>query len=357
VARELAHELDSLGHDVTVAASALGDTRAIDAAEPVRVVRIPGYGFGWFRLLPFLAGAWNLAADADRIIAINVGYGGVLARLAKPRFNTPYVVPAYGYEFVKFEQRPSMAALLRWVYRGAESIPAISSFTAEALAGFGVDESRIAVVRPGARVPEPIDPGRVAAVRRRHHVDEHPYVLSVGRFIQRKGQRTLVRAWPLVLEACPNARLLLVGRGPLHGECVSKAKSLGLEGLVHCPGYVPDDDLAALYAGCACFALPTGESGGGQVEGFGLVFTEAHAHGKPVVAGRSGGVADAVIDEQTGLLVRPDDPECIADAIVRLLNDPTFAQRLGANGRERVERELNWTAFARGILSEAGVRE
>ena len=123
-----------------------------------------------------------------------------------------------------------------------------------------------------------------------------------------------------------------------------------MEGFVHLPGYLPDDTLQALYQTCTCFALPTGEDEDGQVEGFGLVFTEAHAHGKPVVAGRSGGVVDAVLHEKTGLLVPPGNPEKLAEALRRILENPDLAEALGSAGKKRVQEQLNWDVFAEKLI-------
>jgi len=182
-----------------------------------------------------------------------------------------------------------------------------------------------------------------------------PFILAVGRFMPRKGQMTLVRAMPKVLQAHPQVHLILAGRGLRLAECEAEIRALGLQEQVHCPGYVDEDTLSALYAECALFALPTGEEEGGQVEGFGLVFAEAHAYGKAVVAGRSGGVEDAVRDGETGLLVTPEDPEETARAIVDLLSHPDKARRMGEAGRARVESELNWRVFTERLLEVAGV--
>ena len=92
------------------------------------------------------------------------------------------------------------------------------------------------------------------------------------------------------------------------------------------------------------YLSPTAQLGG--AEGYGLVFVEASLHGKPLVAGRSGGIPDAVIDGETGLLVDPLDPGDIADAITRVLGEPDLAARLGSAGRRRVLEELSWPRYS-----------
>ena len=89
----------------------------------------------------------------------------------------------------------------------------------------------------------------------------------------------------------------------------------------------------------------------GSVEGFGIVYLEASASGLPVVAANSGGAAEAVIENQTGLLVPPDDPDALGHALDRLLSDAEMRQRFGRAGRKWVESEMNWDRAARQFLS------
>lgn len=360
VALHLTRELARLGHEVTVLAPALrpgnpqyADMADFDAFEPVRVVRFSGYERGWLRVLPFLNQGFRLAAGADLVLAINVAYGGLLGLGARLRWRTPYVTFAYAYEFMKWEFFPARP-LFRTVYRCSATTIAISHFTQSRLAAFGVPRGNTAVVLPGAAAPRPVPDAVQAGVRARFELGGAKMVLSAGRFIPRKNQVALVQAWPRVLDRCPNAHLVLVGRGPTRETCLEKARAFGIEGQVHCPGYVDDATLAGLYAACDVFALPCGQDEGGQVEGFGLVFCEAQAHGKPVVAGRSGGVADAVRNRETGLLVDPGNVDALADALSRLLNDEARAREMGEAGRRRVEEELNWTHFTGGVLEAAG---
>jgi phosphatidyl-myo-inositol dimannoside synthase len=349
VALEVSRELAALGHEVTVLAPDL-PRDFDDAVEPVRVVRFKGYHWRWARLFPLLWAAWPLAKQTDLMLAINIAYGGVLGRLARMLYRTRYVTFAYAYEFLKFKRFSLAKVLFRNLYRNAETTVAISQFTRRNLEDFGVSAHRITTIFPGARPPKAVDEETFAALRERWALGSGPIVLAVGRFIPRKGHITLVAAMPTVFESCPTTHLVMVGRGPCLEACLAKARALGIESQVHCPGYVSEQELAALYQACTVFALPTGEDEYGQVEGFGLVFSEAHAYGKPVVAGLSGGVADAVIDGETGLMVPPNDPFALAAALRELLEDPKLAQRMGEAGRQRVNDELNWRVFTQRLL-------
>jgi len=353
VAVHVSRALAALGHEVTVVAPYLPEQGAFDAAEPVRVIRYRGYGLRWLRFFPMLSATWPHVRSADLVLGINVAYGGVIGGLARRLHGTTYVTFGYAYEFLKFRRNPIFAALLRRAYARSRAVVAISHFTRKGLEAFGVPPERIRVILPGAPQARHFGRDELAAIRHKFVLDSDRVILGVGRFIPRKGHLTLVRAMPRILERCPDASLVLAGQGPALSETVRAAGALGVRERVLFPGRLSDDEIAALYATCEVFALPTGEDAKGQVEGFGLVFAEANAYGKPVVAGRSGGVVEAVLDGETGLLVEAGDAEAAADAIGLLLADRELARRLGENGKRRVESELNWTAFTQGLLEAA----
>lgn len=351
VALHTSRELAAMGHEVTVVAPRFPGQTAFDEAEPVNVVRYGGYWLGWFRFLPMLLKTWPRVRRSDLVLAINVSSGGVIGLLGHWLHRTRYAAFAYAYEFLRFRRFSLAAWLLGRVYRRASVVIAISSFTRDKLIAFGVQPEQIEIVWPGATPRRKLPETAVESVRKKYTLDTPHVILAVGRFVSRKGHLTLVRAMPRILERFPNAVLVLVGRGPELSPTVREACKLGVRDQVVFPGYVSEEDLAALYQTCELFALPTGAGPRGQVEGFGLVFTEAYAYGKPVVAGRSGGVEDAVIDGETGLIVEPEDPAALAEAILSIMEDPEFANRLGEHGRIRVETELNWTRFTEGLLA------
>jgi len=354
VALHVSRRMAALGHEVTVVAPHFPGMEAFDRAEPARVIRYGGYGLGWLRLLPLMAAAWPHTRSADLILPINIAYGGALAYFA----GRPYLAFAYAYEFLKFRHVPPVAAFYRRVYARARKVIAISAFTRNKLAEFGVPVDHIEIVHPGAPEAHPLPPEYLDGLRHRFVLDSNgPIILAVGRLVPRKGHQTLVRAMPRILERYPNAVLVIAGQGPSIYPITQEAWRHEIRNQVRILEGLSDEDIAGLYQVCDVFALPTREvfsSHHGHVEGFGLVFIEAGAHGKPVVAGRSGGVVDAVRDGETGLLVEPNDPDALADALLSLLDNPDYARRLGENGRRRAETELNWTVFARRLLEIAG---
>ena len=172
-------------------------------------------------------------------------------------------------------------------------------------------------------------------------------MLTVGRLVGRKNIEGVLRALPRVTEMVPNLLYLIAGDGKDRERLEVASAQMGLSPFVRFLGYVPDGLLPALYCASDVFLMPSLERKNSQdYEGFGIVFSEANACGKPVIGGRSGGMADAVIDGETGLLVDPHSVDEIAAAIIRLLTDQELAHRLGENGRRRVERELSWERVA-----------
>jgi phosphatidylinositol alpha-1,6-mannosyltransferase len=183
---------------------------------------------------------------------------------------------------------------------------------------------------------------------------QRPTVLAVARLTPEdayKGVDTLICAWPQVSARVPDAQLEIVGDGADRPRLAKIADTLGLNGTVHFAGRVSDDELREAYGRATVFAMPGRHSLGppAQGEGFGMVFVEAGAAGLPVVAGRAAGALDAVEEKQNGLLVDPNDPGEVANAIVRLLTDPELAARLGRGGQERAAGRFSYGAFKENV--------
>jgi phosphatidylinositol alpha-1,6-mannosyltransferase len=179
-----------------------------------------------------------------------------------------------------------------------------------------------------------------------------PTVISVSRLVRRKGQDMLLEAWPAVLAAVPDARLVLVGVGPMADRLAKVADAPALRGSVLMTGFLPRVELAAALARSDVFVLPCRDDRGGlQTEGLGLAILEASAAGLPVVVGRSGGTGDAVRDGRTGLLVRAEDPTELAEALVELLRDQDRARAMGRAGRRWVAGSWTWPASVRALAT------
>jgi phosphatidyl-myo-inositol dimannoside synthase len=184
-------------------------------------------------------------------------------------------------------------------------------------------------------------------IRDRHGLGDRPVVVCVSRLVARKGQDTLLRAWPTVIEKIPDAVLLIAGRGPYAKTLRQLAEEAGVAGSVIFTGPVPQDELAAHYAAGDVFSMPCRTRRGGlDVEGLGIVYLEASATGLPVVGGDSGGAPDAILEGETGYVVGGRDVNALSERLVALLQDPAGAKAMGEKGRAWVERDWNWDVIA-----------
>ncbi len=284
----------------------------------------------------FLAPAVRAAA-AWRPLVIQAGhiYLAPLAWLVARRLRLPFVVYTYGQEVWRAGRRMglrSLDALLRGeALRSADSVLVPGAFTAGLLAEWHVPPARIVHVPYGAE-PRPATAPPSGTT-----------LLSVARLIQRKGIDTVIRAMPRL---APEVEYRVVGSGPDQRRLQTLARAEGVSDRVHFLGRLDDQALADEYRGCSVFVLPARRTPAGDLEGYGLVYFEAAAWGRPVIAGRSGGEVDAVVEGQTGLLVDGESTSQVAETITALLSDPTRLKALGAAGRQRVETSHNWSRAA-----------
>jgi glycosyltransferase involved in cell wall biosynthesis len=242
-----------------------------------------------------------------------------------------------------------MRLMTRLATGSADRIIAVSEATRQDLEDrLRVRPGKIVVI-PEAVGPEfarPVPPGAVDRVVRRYGL-RRPYCLFVGNLEPRKNLPRLIDAFARVRRRVPAGagppQLALVGtRAWLHGGILRAVESHGLAEDVIFPGYVPIEDLPALYAGAACFVFPS------LYEGFGLPVLEAMAAGAPVVAARAGSIPE--VAGEAGLLVDPRDPAALAAAIEAVLADPALRERLVARGRARAA-TFSWEAVARQTLA------
>lgn len=237
---------------------------------------------------------------------------------------------------------PGARTMLRRIGDTTDALTYLGDYTRRRLSGAlsPAAAARMRPLAPGVDT-ERFYPGAGGEeIRARYGLDGRPVVVCVSRLVPRKGQDTLLRAWPRVLADVPDAALLLVGDGPYAPALRSAAA--GTDSVVF-TGPVPADELPAHYDAGDVFAMPCRTRRGGlEVEGLGMVYLEASATGLPVVAGASGGAVDAVLPGETGELVDGAWPGPTARALIRLLRDPEHAARLGTHGREWVSHDWTW---------------
>ena len=238
---------------------------------------------------------------------------GPIARIAQRSFGTPYVLVAHEVDAWQIKNVSRIKALKK-----ANLVLAVSRYTRDRLIEeVGLDAQRVKIL------PNTYDPDRFAITLKPPRLlkkyglqPQTPVILTVGRLEATEGYKgydQIIKALPEIRRKAPDARYLLVGKGSDRPRIERLMAEVGVQEAVIFAGFVPDDELAEYYNLCDVFAMPS------QGEGFGIVYLEALACGKPVLAGNKDGSRDAVAEGELGLLVDPEDTAEIASEIIRVL--------------------------------------
>ena len=180
--------------------------------------------------------------------------------------------------------------------------------------------------------PEPMDASR-NKVRHELGLNEKASIIgAIGRLVWQKGFEYLIRSFPGVLKSCPDARLLLVGDGPLRTNMEVLSEALDMKDKIIFAGF--RSDIKEVLASMDILVIPS------LLEGFPMVTLEAMAMAKPIIATYIDGLREQIIDGESGILLPPEDPNALTTSIVKLLNDPQLAVRMGSYARKQVEKEF-----------------
>jgi phosphatidylinositol alpha-1,6-mannosyltransferase len=298
------------------------------------------------RMLPSLAALRFLPRlDVGLVHSLELFPSGWIGDALARRAHVPHVVTTFGTYGVVWRRWRIPAAVCAGILRRAACVCPMSNGTAEKMRAAFPDASaraRIRVVLQGSdfasRVPRSAAEGKI--------FPPDPIVLSVGEIKPRKGYHVGLRAFGILQKRFPEARFLLAGGGigkDYHRKLerlVSRERIRNVEFL----GALTWDQLDPIYRRASMLAM-TSQDEGDHFEGFVFVFLEAGAYGLPVIGTRSGGIADAVVDGETGFLLPTGDAQGIARAMIALAEDPGLSRTMGMAGRARAE-SLTWKRFA-----------
>jgi phosphatidylinositol alpha-1,6-mannosyltransferase len=284
---------------------------------------------------------------------------GYPAAWLRARRGLRFGVVAHGADLLLLEAKIRRSAFKRWTARrilaGCSVVVANSGWTADlarsVLESLGchalaADVRTVPLGTTPSRFHPGVDPG---PVRRKYGLDGGPWLLTVARLDFHKGIDTVIRALPAIRAAVPTVRYAVAGIGSRRGSLEALVSELGLGDAVRLLGFVPDDELPALYNAADLFVLASRRYDL-LVEGFGIAIVEASASGLPVIASRSGGIPEAVREGETGFLVDPDDPAAVAATAIRLLGDDALRRRMGTAGRTAAETYYNWDRVAADLI-------
>ena len=302
----------------------------------------------------------TIEADVYEAHAVS-GYS-FLKALRRRNNKAPFIQTVHGVladEYVQaaksgaLSPRERLANLFMWqlsrregeAARNADVVVTVSHYSAERIVQFyDVDEAKIRVV------PNGVDPDRFkpdnssGELKRKLGLSNKRTVLFVGRLIPRKGLAFLIEAAKRVVKENPDTAFIIVGNGPLKNKLTSDLEKINLSRSFIFLGDVKDSILPALYNCADVFALPSIQ------EGKAIALFESTASAKLVVAFRVVGVKEAVLDGNSGLLVERGSSDGLAEAILKLLSNPTLREKMGAMGREFVLQNFTWDLCAERML-------
>lgn len=342
------------GKEIHVVTADVSDAEEFDATHPNTIHRLNLKRVAWLRPESlamyarfFFKSLWlALFHRFDAIHAFRALPEGLVAWAVARLTFRPVVIYAHGEELTTWGKGGKYKAM-RFALRHADTIIANSDFTRQELLGMGVREARIVLINPGVDVKH-FRPGLPCDdLKQRIGLGlGEKLILSVGRLSRRKGFDMVMRSLPELIRQGIAVRYALIGIGEDHDYLTNLARELGMEDRVHLLGHVAADDLPRWYNACDVFVMPNREING-DTEGFGMVFLEAAACGKPAIAGAAGGTGSAIIDGITGFRVDGSMEAETATVLSRLLLHPDIGDMLGTAARQRSLAEFSWEQVAR----------
>jgi phosphatidylinositol alpha-1,6-mannosyltransferase len=319
------------------------------------VAPIPSRGWKWrkdWSMAALLARLWWRYRGRKVIVYALTWKLARVAQLITRRRGWRLVVFVHGLEVTRWGSGAKHRAMLA-TFRAADLCLGVSRFSADLLIEAGVPLERVRVLNNGVDTASfypatsQEDLARVRQLRQRLGDDDRVVILTLARVIERKGQDMVIRVLADLAARRPEiarrARYVIAGRGP-EAELARLrrlADDLGVTDAVVFWGFVAPEEMRLFYNACDIYVMASRVVAGQDVEGFGITFLEAAACAKPVIGGRSGGVPDAIADEETGFLVDPEDPRELADRLERLIDDPVLRRQMGEAGLMRAQQRFS----------------
>ena len=269
---------------------------------------------------------------------------GIAALIIKKIHSIPYVLYSYGSEITG---QPGIIrhSIAKSILKNAFCIVTMSNFTRQAIIKYGVDEKKIRFL-VGVDIERFSRIGNIEATKKKYGIKGSPIILTIARLMEHKGIDTVIKSLPEMLKKYPNMLYLIIGEGTYHDTLERLSKRLKIEDHVKFLGNIPhyklQDETEAFYSLCDLFLMISRNINDIEAEGFGLVFLEAGLAKKAVIGGNSGGIRSAVIDDVTGKLVDPNDPNAVSKCIISLLENSNVAKMMGENGYKRAVKFFNW---------------
>jgi phosphatidyl-myo-inositol dimannoside synthase len=288
-------------------------------------------------LWPFFAFKLILHEHPDVIHIGEHNFAGVAAWLAQHFLRIPYIYYTYAEEITILSKRWLHNKLFLMILRGAAQVITVSQYTHDLLIKEGVSPDRITIVLPAVsdRKRIQVTEDQIELVRHKYDLMNCKVLLTVGSLEERKGHSSVINALSLLNQSIPGIRYVITGTGPKENDLKLQTQKRAITKQVVFTGRIEDNELNCLYEICDIFVMPHRQIHTTlDTEGCPTVFLEASAHGKPVIGGDAGGVADAIIHEETGYIINGTDEILLAGIIKKLLENIDLAKKMGEAGRK-----------------------
>ena len=313
--------------------------------------------FSSLPLLSWLPALFHLRREIkekniDHVIVGQIWPLGWITYLISKTFKIQYSIILHGTIFSSAIQQRRKRPILKKVLKKADKVICANSFTAKSVSTYINKKEKVHIVNPGIEIEDKTEnkESRIQQIKTDIGLENKYILLSVGRLVKRKGFDNVIKSLPEAIKKVPNLIYVVIGSGEDEKRLRALVEEMDLDNKVLFLNNVNDDDKQAWYDLCDCFIMPSRVIEG-DYEGFGIVYLEANLAGKPVIAGKSGGVQDVVKDGLNGLLVDSESVDEIKETIVKLAQDKNLRNRLGEKAKLFVSKNFDWKKQISHIFS------
>jgi len=330
---------------VVVLTRAMPGAKEFDSQQGFKIYRINLTKYEIFRYLTLFINGLFIGLK-EKVSIIHCGETlptGLVGFILSKILRVPYIIYTYSEEITTIAGLRTEGKILRFVLKRAVKIVVTCSFVEDLIIKLGATPGKTVKILPAVE-NELLESGKAdfTDIKKNLGIEGKRLIITLGRLVKRKGHSQVIKALPEVIKNFPNLVYLIIGSGPEEAALRELARNLDLSDYVlfhKDEGRLPK---SAYYVACDLFIMPNRVLAGGDTEGFGIVFWEAAALGKPVIGGNSGGVSDSIINGVTGITVNSENIPEISSALIKLLSDEAYAKSLGRAGMERVRSSPSW---------------
>lgn len=265
---------------------------------------------------------------------------GIVAFILKKFFKIPYIITVHGSDIFGLKNS-FLTKAKKNILINADYITAVSNAIKDEIIRIINTNKNISVVPMGVDLSL-FNPDKYDETIKKNHQIKGPLLLFVGRLEDIKGIKYLIKSMLKIIKKSPNAKLLIIGEGPIKKNLEELINNLKLNKSVLLIGALSHEELPKYYSTSDFFISPSIKTKSGHVEGFGLTLVEASLSGSLIIGTKTGGIQDIIEDKKTGFLVEENNSESIADKVIQLLKNKSLYKKVKSNGRNINLKKFSW---------------